>query len=88
LNKDQFKKDFKSPIERSLWIEMLFMKLMGAFSKRDKSEILRITPESSYLMVVMMREFFAGVNVLREQARQALAPNERLMCLVNDRVVS
>lgn len=88
LNKDQFKKDFGSPIERSLWIEMLFMHLMGAFRREGGKEWLRISPASSYLMVVMMREFFAGVNVLREQARQALAPAERLMCLVNEKVIS
>ncbi|TLN14926.1 coproporphyrinogen III oxidase family protein [bacterium] len=88
LNKNQFKKDFGVPIERSLWIEMLFMRLMKAFAKQNNDALLRISPRSSYLMVVMMREFFAGVNVLREQARQALAPNERLMCLVNEQVVS
>ncbi len=88
LNKSQFKKDFNSPIERSLWLEMLFMNLMNAFTKQTDKDHLRISPDSSYLLVVMMREFFAGVNVLREQARQALAPNERLMCLVNEKVVS
>lgn len=88
LNKSQFQKDFKRSIERSLWLEMLFMRLMGAFEKGDDQELIRLSRDSSYLMVVMMREFFAGVNVLRDQARQALAPNERLMCLVNEEVVS
>lgn len=88
LNKSQFQKDFKRSIERSLWLEMLFMRLMGAFEKGDDQELIRLSRGSSYLMVVMMREFFAGVNVLRDQARQALAPNERLMCLVNEEVVS
>lgn len=88
LNKRQFKADFKHSIERSLWLEMLFMKLMGAFVQSDQADFLRVSPASSYLMVVMMREFFAGVNVLREQARMALAPNERLMCLVNEQIVS
>lgn len=88
LNKSQFQKDFKSSIERCLWLEMLFMRLMGAFEKGNDQELIRLSRGSSYLMVVMMREFFAGVNVLRDQARQALAPNERLMCLVNEEVVS
>lgn len=88
LNRKQFKKDFDTTVESSLWIESLFMKMMGAFSKESTKDLLRISPDSGYLMVVMMREFFAGVNVLREQARLALAPNERLMCLVNEKVVS
>jgi coproporphyrinogen III oxidase-like Fe-S oxidoreductase len=88
LNRTQFKQDFKQSIESSLWLEMLFMRMMGAFSKTSTRDLLRISPDRGYLMVVMMREFFAGVNILREQARQALAPNERLMCLVNDKMVS
>lgn len=88
LNRKQFKKDFGTKVEQSLWLESLFMRVMGAFSKNSTRDILRISPDSGYLMVVMMREFFAGVNVLREQARLALAPNERLMCLVNEKVVS
>lgn len=88
LNKQQFKQDFNQAVEQSLWVEMLFMRLMGAFSKTSTKDLLRISPDRGYLMVVMMREFFAGVNILREQARQALAPNERLMCLVNDKVIS
>jgi len=88
LNKQQFKQDFNQAVEHSLWVEMLFMRLMGAFSKTSTKDLLRISPDRGYLMVVMMREFFAGVNILREQARQALAPNERLMCLVNDKVIS
>ncbi|WP_236709966.1 coproporphyrinogen III oxidase family protein [Longilinea arvoryzae] len=88
LNKNQFKKDFNGSLEGSLWIEMLFMRLMGAFQKGTNKDLVRLRRDSSYLMVVMMREFFAGVNVLRDQARQALAPNERLMCLVNEKVIS
>lgn len=88
LNRKQFLKDFETTVENSLWLESLFMRIMGAFSKESTRDLLRISPDSGYLMVVMMREFFAGVNVLREQARLALAPNERLMCLVNEKVVS
>lgn len=88
LNKKQFKNDFHRSIERSLWLEILFMRLMNAFQKNQTKDMLRLRRDSSYLMVVMMREFFAGVNVLRDQARKALAPNERLMCLVNEEVIS
>jgi hypothetical protein len=34
----------------------------------------------------MMREFFANVNILRDQARFALPADERLMCVVNDKL--
>lgn len=86
LNKLQFKKDFGVPIERALWKEMVFMAAAGAFAKNEK-DILRLNINSSYLMVVMMREFFAGVNTIRDQARAALAPNERLMCVVNEKIM-
>lgn len=86
LNKRQFKQDFGMSIERALWAEMAFMALAGAFLKNE-TDILRLDVDSSYLMVVMMREFFAGVNTIRDQARAALAPSERLMCLVNEKIM-
>lgn len=86
LDKRRFKQDFGVSIERGLWKEMLFMTLTNAFDFSQKG-VLRIKPSHQYLMVVMMREFFAGVNNIRDQARQALAPNERLMCLVNEKLM-
>ncbi len=88
LNKHQFKNDFGRTLESDLWLEMLFMRLMHAFEKSNRTDVIKLRHDRSYLMVVMMREFFAGVNVLRDQARQALAPNERLMCQVNEEVIS
>ena len=38
---------------------------------------LTLTPKGRYLMVVMMRQFFIGVNNLRDQARAALTGAER-----------
>jgi len=83
LNKSRFKKDFGLPLWLGLWKEMAFMRLVGAFGSEDRSSIL-LTPRSRYLLVVMMREFFAGVNIIRDQARQALEPSERLMCHVSE----
>ena len=36
-----------------------------------------LTEKGRYLLVAMMREFFVGVNNLRDQARAALSGDER-----------
>ncbi len=84
LDKKRFKKDFGMSIERGLPLEMAFMKIAGAFEKNDES-VLTLTPKGRYLTVVMMREFFSGVNRVREQARQALTPEERALLVTCDR---
>ena len=61
LDKRQFKKDFGVSVERGLPVEMAFMKASGAFD-RDNADELTLTPKGRYLMVVMMRQFFIGVN--------------------------
>lgn len=76
LDKKQFAKDFGCSIERGLPVEMAFMKASGAFAVNNEDEI-RLTPKGRYLMVVMMRQFFIGVNNLRDQARAALTGDER-----------
>lgn len=76
LDKKQFEKDFGCTVERGLPVEMGFMKANGAFSVNNKEELL-LTPKGRYLMVVMMRQFFIGVNNLRDQARAALTGEEK-----------
>ena len=76
LDKKQFKKDFGCSVERGLPVEMGFMKANGAFSVNNSDELL-LTPKGRYLMVVMMRQFFIGVNNLRDQARAALSGEEK-----------
>lgn len=85
LNTDKFRKDFNMPLIFGLFPEMLFMWLSGAFGKWEKGRIY-LRPESRYLLVVMMREFFSNVNILRDQARSTLSQEERLMCVVNERL--
>jgi menaquinone C8-methyltransferase len=82
----KFQRDFGIPVELGLWKEMAFLTANGAFSSY-KDGILQIHPRGRYLLVVMMREFFAGVNRIRDQARLNLAPNERLMCVINEKPV-
>lgn len=76
LDKRQFEKDFGCTVERGLPVEMAFMKASGAFD-RDTPDELTLTARGRYLMVVMMRQFFIGVNNLRDQAREALVGEER-----------
>ena len=52
------------------------MRLSRAF-ETDNADELTLTSRGRYLMVVMMRQFFIGVNNLRDQARAALVGEER-----------
>lgn len=76
LDKHQFKRDFGISIECGLPAEMAFMRLNHAFATDNEDE-LTLTPKGRYLVVVMMRQFFIGVNNLRDQAREALTGEER-----------
>lgn len=76
LDKRKFERDFGMTIDRGLRMEMSYMRAVGAFD-RDDDEALTLTPRGRYLMVAMMREFFIGVNNVRDQARAALKPDER-----------
>ena len=55
----------------ALWLERIFLSLVGAFHDGE------LTRFGRYLSVVMMREFFAGVNNIRDAARVSLSPEER-----------
>ncbi len=68
-----FKTRFNKPIQVGLWLEMLFLFLCGAFIPGDRSQLTR---RGQYLSLVMMREFFAGVNNVRDIARKNLSPEE------------
>ncbi len=76
LDKRQFKADFGCSVERGLPVEMSFMTAAGAFATNNDEE-LTLTPKGRYLTVVMMRQFFIGVNNLRDQARAALPGEEK-----------
>ena len=76
LDKLQWERDFGMTVEYGLPAEMAFMKAAGAFAT-DTEEELTLTPKGRYLVVAMMRQFFIGVNNLRDQARAALPGEER-----------
>jgi coproporphyrinogen III oxidase-like Fe-S oxidoreductase len=76
LDKAAFRRDFGVDIERGLPVEIAFMRTVGAFDIDDETE-LALTPKGRYLLVAMMREFFVGVNNVRDQARATLTSAER-----------
>jgi coproporphyrinogen III oxidase-like Fe-S oxidoreductase len=77
FDRARFRHSFGLPAELGLAIEMLFMWLSGSFSRVTR-EAFYLTPRGRYLSVVMMREFFSGVNNVRDEARKALSADERL----------
>jgi hypothetical protein len=85
LNKKTFKEDFGVSVERGLWKETLFLDLLGSFDRQDNQLLLK--PENRYLLVILMREFFTGVNLLRDQARARLSKSEQLMCVANQTLI-
>jgi coproporphyrinogen III oxidase-like Fe-S oxidoreductase len=77
FDRGRFQKSFGTPVELGLSIEMLFMFMTGSIAK-VKRDAYFMTPRGKYLSVVMMREFFSGVNNVRDEARKALSEDERL----------
>jgi menaquinone C8-methyltransferase len=65
-------------VERGLWPEYLFLKAAGAFAS-DDAEAITLSETGRYLLVVMMREFFIGVNGIRDLARASLPEAERAL---------
>ena len=76
LDRRKFAEDFGVTIEMGLPVEMVYMRSVGAFDV-DNSETLVLSAKGRYLLVSMMREFFVGVNNLRDQARASLSTDER-----------
>jgi coproporphyrinogen III oxidase-like Fe-S oxidoreductase len=65
-------------VSRGLPLEYAFLKLVGAF-ERDDAQALTLSETGRYLLVVMMREFFIGVNGIRDLARATLPEAERAL---------
>ncbi len=77
FDRTRFRESFKMPAELGLFFEMAFMLLTGSFSRATR-DAFYLTPRGRYLSVVMMREFFSGVNNVRDEARKALSADERM----------
>ncbi len=64
INKDEFQKQFGSEIHHKLGLEINLLKLAGAVT--EKGSRIEVTPGGMFTISVMMREFFASLNTLRE----------------------
>lgn len=71
FSKKAFKEQFGVSVEAGLPMEMSFMTANGAFEDVT-ADNLPMTIKGRYLTVVMYRQFLAGMNNLREQARAQL----------------
>lgn len=69
----EFRERFGVSPWRGLWLEMLFLKASGAFKENGK---VTLNGFGRYISVVIMREFFSGVNRLRDAARKGLTLEE------------
>jgi coproporphyrinogen III oxidase-like Fe-S oxidoreductase len=67
LEKAFVRRKYGRHFERRLWREIAFFRAIGAL--RDMGPRLELTERGMYYWVVMMREFFTGVNRFREQMR-------------------
>ena len=69
LDKKSFQQRFSLPVELALPLEMAFFASVGAFAE-NSPEWITLTARGRYLLLVMMREFFSGINRIRDQARK------------------
>ncbi len=74
LSKDFIEKKYKKSFYRKLFKEILFFKLIGAL-KEDKDSFL-LTEKGQYFWVIMMREFFIGVNNFRDYCRSLIGEDK------------
>jgi hypothetical protein len=67
LHKDDFLKRYGGRFFKLLWKEFLALRLAGTIM--DDAGEIRLTRRGQYHWVIMMREFFNGVNNFRDQMR-------------------
>ena len=74
LDKRDAEERFEGRFERGLWRELTALQVIGAV--RDRGPVFELTERGHYLWVVMMREFFSGVNRLRDKMRHTNGTGE------------
>jgi len=67
LDKPSAERRFGGRFRRRLWPELTALRALGAIQENPKT--IRVTESGYYLWSVLMREFFAGINSLRQQMR-------------------
>jgi coproporphyrinogen III oxidase-like Fe-S oxidoreductase len=76
LKKADYREKYDGHFFRLLRKELLALRLLGATV--DDGEHIHLTRTGQYLLVIMMREFFTGVNNFRDQMREHVRA-ERLL---------
>ena len=76
LKKEEHREKYHGRFFSLLRKELLALRLLGAIA--DDGEHIRLTRNGQYLWVIMMREFFTGVNNFRDQMREHVRA-ERLL---------
>ena len=64
-------KRFKGQFDRVMWRDLAGLRVIGAV--REQEGQLRLTESGYYLWVVLMREFFSGVNNFRDDMRHNIS---------------
>ena len=67
LQKDDFHQKYAGRFFKLLWKELLALRLAGTIV--DDAGQIRLTRKGQYHWIIMMREFFTGVNNFRDQMR-------------------
>lgn len=71
LDKTGAEERFGGKFQRTLWPELTLLQSLGAVQNNESKFVL--TESGYYLWVMLMREFFTGVNNLRDQMRHNIA---------------
>jgi menaquinone C8-methyltransferase len=64
VDKKEFRQRFGGSLAQKLWLESTFFKMSGILKGKDT---LQVTEKGMYPVSVMMRDFFASLNTLRER---------------------
>ena len=70
LDLKEAEKKYAGQFLKTLWKETPILRLMGALD--NNNGVLQLTPKGQYLWVIMMREFFTGVNNFRDACRAVI----------------
>jgi coproporphyrinogen III oxidase-like Fe-S oxidoreductase len=77
LDKRVMNRKYHGRFTRLLWKELLLLRSAGVIA--DHGDILRLTPKGKYLWLVILREFFNGVNNFRDQMRHQIWAERQIL---------
>ncbi len=80
IDLDAAEERFAGRFERRLFPVLTGLRLVGAVVRKDRH--LRLTERGYYLWVILMREFFSGVNNLREEMRLNISSERDIVATV------